>query len=448
MGRLFWKIFLWFLGVLLLLTAAMLWSLRYNTTSQSDNDTLLSRSLNQRLDAVAAIMQYGGPDAVRDFLRNSTQTPLRLWVQDQNGEELLGRHFPLILNPADPSQLISRKAEDDSGNEYRLIIRRPIILEQRLTGATNPSGRTAWAPLLAILIGSALACAWLAWYISRPVRLMRSAVRSLAAGEHKEPVAANLGRRRDELTELATEFDKMAKAIDANQQALRQLLHDVSHELRSPLTRLRLQLGLLEQSGEGSDPEQLAGMDRNLSRLDDLINQVLTMARMEAGDHYQLADYVDITALLGELIDEIRIEAEAKGCRLTAAIPPDERIIPANQELLRRALENVLRNAVRHTLPGQPVTANLTVETEYCEIQIRDKGPGIDPDKLTRIFQPFFRADDARNHTEGFGLGLAIAQRAIRLHQGDITAHNRTDGGLEMVIQLPLSQEIENTPPL
>ena len=439
MGRLFWKIFLWFLAVLLLLIAAMLWSLRFNNTTQSDSDTLLNRSFNQRLDAVAAIMQHGGPDAVRDFLRNSTQTPLRIWVLDQNDEELLGRRFPLRLSLADLSQIISRKIEDKSGKEYRLIIRRPRILEQRLSGATNASSHTAWAPLLIILFSSALACAWLAWYISRPVRLMRTAVRSLTAGENKEPITEKLGRRRDELTELAVEFDKMAKVIDANQQALRQLLHDVSHELRSPLTRLRLQVGLLEQSGEGKDPEQLARMDRNLTRLDDLINQVLTMARMEAGDHYQLADYVDITVLLRELIDDIRIEAEAKGCRLTTAIPPDERIIPANQELLRRALENVLRNAVYHTPPGQPISAELTVQAEYCEIRIRDKGPGIDPDKLARIFQPFFRVDDARNPTKGFGLGLAIAQRAIRIHRGDVTANNLTDGGLEMVIRIPVS---------
>ncbi|MCG8428037.1 MAG: ATP-binding protein, partial [Chromatiales bacterium] len=424
MGRLFWKIFLWFLAVLLLLIATLLWNLRYSSNLNGEHDTILSRALNQRLDAVAAIMQYGGPDAVSDFLRSSTPTPLRLWVLDENNKDLLGRRYPLRLRLIDPAQLISREVKDATGKTYRLVIFRPIVIERRWLGTSNTPNNATWPSLLIILVSSALACAWLAWYISRPVRLLREAAQALTTGETKTSITQKLGRRRDELTDLAAEFDHMAAVLDANQQTLRQLLNDVSHELRSPLTRLRLQVGLLEQGGQSISSEQLARMDRELSRLDDLVNQVLTMARMEADVSYQLTDYVDLVALLQDLVNDISLEAESKNVTLTGTSELDELILPANQELLRRALENVLRNAVHHTPPGKAITAYLSGDADHCEIRIHDSGPGIEPDKLDKIFQPFFRADNSRSHNGGYGLGLAIAQRAIRLHHGEVSAHN------------------------
>ncbi|MEW8509129.1 MAG: HAMP domain-containing sensor histidine kinase [Candidatus Thiodiazotropha sp.] len=437
MGRLFWKIFLWYLLALLLLGAALVASIRFSTEIDDTQESFLVRTLTQRLNAIATIMEHGGPDAVRDFLSKSESMPLQVWVLDADNKDLAGRRYPLWLRLADPVRLLSREVHDAQGNTYQLVIYRPIVVERRLdrNGFVKASG---WTSIAVILLLGACACAWLAWYISRPVRLLHSATIAMSDGVGRAPITPSLGRRHDELTDLAREFDRMSSIVEANQLAQKQLINDISHELRSPLTRLRLQIGLLEKKLDAEQVQHLERMDREVSRLDELVEQVLTMARMETFKDEPLQDYVDLVVLLEELTRVIELEAKAKECRLKLACAQKELVISASKELLRRAIENVLRNAVQHSVPGSTISASLNVYPDYCEILVQDGGQGLDPTLLESIFKPFFRADPSRKSKQGHGLGLAIAKRAVTLHRGLISARNHEQGGLAVTIKLPL----------
>ena len=382
-------------------------------------------------------MEYGGPEAVRDFLSKSGSMPLQVWVLDADNKDLAGRRYPLWLRLADPDRLLSREVHDAQGNTYQLVIYRPIVVERRLSqgGFLKTSG---WTSIAVILLLGAGACAWLAWYISRPVRLLQSATVAMSDGTRRAPVTPRLGRRHDELADLAKAFDRMSSTVEANQLAQKQLINDISHELRSPLTRLRLQIGLLEKQLDVQQMQHLGRMDREVSRLDELVDQVLTMARMETFKDEPLQDYVDLVVLLEELTRTIELEAKVKECHLQLACAPKELVISASKELLRRAIENVLRNAVQHSVPGSTISACLNVYPDHCEILVQDGGEGLEPALLESIFEPFFRADLSRKAKQGHGLGLAIAKRAVNLHRGSISARNHEQGGLELTIKLPI----------
>ncbi|MCU7843271.1 MAG: HAMP domain-containing histidine kinase [Candidatus Thiodiazotropha sp. (ex Monitilora ramsayi)] len=438
MGRLFWKIFLWFLLALVLLGAALVGSIRFSTEIDDEHETFLVRTLTQRLNAIATIMEHGGPDVVRDFLSKSESMPLRVWVLDADNKDLVGRRSPLWLRLADPARLLSREVHDAQGNTYQLVIYRPIAVERRLSRGAVVSSAPGWMPFAVILLLGASACAWLAWYISRPVRLLQSATLAMSDGTRRTPIIPKLGRRHDELADLARAFDSMSSIVEANQLAQKQLINDISHELRSPLTRLRLQIGLLEKQLDVEQVQKLERMDKEVSRLDELVEQVLTMARMETFKDEPLQDYVDLVVLLGELTRAIELEAKAKDCHLQLVCTPSELVISASKELLRRAIENVLRNAVQHSVPGSTISACLNVYPDNCEISVQDGGEGVEPALLESIFEPFFRADPSRKAKQGVGLGLAIAKRAVNLHRGSISARNHEQGGLTVTIRLPL----------
>jgi two-component system OmpR family sensor kinase len=215
--------------------------------------------------------------------------------------------------------------------------------------------------------------------------------------------------------------------------AQRRLMHDVSHELRSPLARLQAAIGLARQN-----PEKLEGslerIEREVTRLDELVGEALTLARLESGAPEAAVETVDLADLVADVAEDARFEAQAADRQL-ALQSVDKLLVRGHSELLHRAVENVVRNAVKYTASGTEVELDLLMAGERAVLVVSDRGPGIPPDELERVFEPFYRISGDMG--KGFGLGLAIARRAVMAHGGCISAHNREGGGLRVKIDLP-----------
>ncbi|HKR28390.1 MAG TPA: ATP-binding protein, partial [Acidobacteriaceae bacterium] len=242
--------------------------------------------------------------------------------------------------------------------------------------------------------------------------------------------------RGDEFGDLARDFNTMAERIEDLLSSQRQLISDVSHELRSPLTRIQLAVDLVRKRG-GDDPA-LSRMQADLERLEHLIARLLTLARVEAGAAAKW-ERLDLTGLLTEIAADAQLEARQRNCTVVFSEAAASSVM-GDEYLLRSALENVVRNAVYYTAPGTEVLITLAPAAAggMAVLTVSDYGPGVPEPELQNIFRPFYRVGDARDQQSGgAGLGLAIASRVIQLHHGTIAASNRPTGGLEVKIQLP-----------
>jgi len=442
MGRLFWKIFAWFTLTALLIALVLLAISRLSQPQGGTAQVLLERGMEQRLDTVEALLAYGGAPALQAYLERRGDRRPRVWVLDADtGEDLLGRRVPRRVRTLSSEQQMTRAIIADDGREYRLLMYRPPArLASPLNSRWRQLRQTLPAPqrLLLFLVASVLASAWLAWYLTRPIRVLSAGARQLAAGEQTRPLTPQLGGRQDELTALASEFDRMNDALQARQQAFQQLLNDISHELRSPLTRLRLRFALLERQQRPLSADEEVAVTGELDRLESLIDQVLTLARLDADSHYQREDHIDLPALVAALCDQIALEAEVKGCQIRYLSEAPATVLRVNAELIRRAFENVIRNAVSHSPAGAPVEVELCREVDGLRVEIRDQGEGVPETALAQMFSPFVRLESSRPRG-GYGLGLAITQRAVQLHQGQVRAFNRASGGLAVEIRLPIA---------
>jgi two-component system sensor histidine kinase CpxA len=248
-------------------------------------------------------------------------------------------------------------------------------------------------------------------------------------------LAARVGsQRRDELGQLARTFDQMADRIQILMTAERRLLLDISHELRSPLARLSVAVELA-RSGEDAE-SHLNRIQKEADRLNSLVGELLQVTRAEGDPSQRRLEQVPIGALVAEVVDDCTIEAEARGCRLHLA-GSEAVTLAGDAELLRRAVENVVRNAIRHAPAGTAVEVSVTSESGQVLVTVRDYGSGVPEESLSRIFDPFYRVDTDRNRNSGgVGLGLAIAKRAVELHKGRLSATN-ANPGLLVKLELP-----------
>jgi signal transduction histidine kinase len=274
-------------------------------------------------------------------------------------------------------------------------------------------------------------CYWLALYLTRPVRRIQKAVERFGRGDL---TARTQSDRGDELGELARTFDRMADRIETLLAAERRLLLDISHELRSPLARLGVAVELA-RSGDDTDLT-LNRIQKESDRLNSLVSQLLQVTRAEGDPGSLHRDPVRIDELVQEIVDDSAIEAAAKGC--TVHYDAGEPVtISGDPELLRRAVENVLRNAIRYAPRDTAVDVSIARLASAAVVQIRDRGPGVPDDALPRIFDPFYRVEPDRNRISGgIGLGLSIARRAVELHKGTIRAANASPG-LMIAMEFP-----------
>lgn len=289
-------------------------------------------------------------------------------------------------------------------------------------------------------LASLAVAALLAWYLLKPIRNLRQAFDAAAQGDLDVRIGGNMGRRRDELADLGHDFDGMAARLKLLMDGQRRLLHDVSHELRSPLARLQAAVGLTRQQ-PGNVDGWMDRIERESIRMDKLVDELLTLSRVEAGMGADRGDNVDLVELVNDVVQDASFEVDPASVRV--AFDMDLATLGAvsirgNAETLHRALENVVRNAARHTPPGARVHIagwRGRVRREI-HIMIGDEGPGVPAAELQSIFEPFFRGAAARE-TRGHGLGLAIARRVIEAHGGSIRASNLAPVGLAVEICLP-----------
>lgn len=489
MRSLFLKIFLWFwLAIVLVAGAAMLSAFWLRPAPDAEAARwrhFVGSILSIQGRAAVEIFQRNGPTALREHLeREEHAVGRQLLLFDRQGAELTGRPMPasavnLALDarasaPGDVSRsvdaaLVATPVQDSTGELYVIMSElpagpaRPVTaaapqqtdeprephahlsprkppLAARLLRDLTEQPQTLGLVILAVIVTGGAVCYGLARYLTSPVRKLSAATRRLASGELAARVGPHLGKRRDELGNLGRDFDLMAERLEALVSGQRQLLRDISHELRSPLARLSVALGLARRATPAEANPPLDRIEREAERLNDLIGQLLTLSRLESGAAQPESVPIALTPLIQQIAADADFEAVGRGRHVAFAAAADCTVV-GSPELLRRAIENVIRNAVQHTREGSPVDVSLRCETgpvPRAVIEVRDHGPGV-PDAAQRdIFRPFYRVDDARDRTSGgTGLGLAITAQAVRWHGGTVSATNAEGGGLAVRIDLP-----------
>lgn len=457
MQRLYWKFFasFWialvlFAGTSLLVTAYYLDRLRDQQDARAPRD-----HYRERIAEARSIAGRQGIAGLQTWAREvDRQDAVPLLLLDDSGHDLLQRKVPVpVLDHWQRHRFSDEERQEGERRHLDPLVTLPdgrhfyvaadfqgVTLERILV---RP--RVIAAPLLLGTLISALVCYLLARYLTAPIERLRRASEAYAAGDLSHRVGPSMGTRRDEIVDLALAFDRMAERLNDLMLSHKQLLRDVSHELRSPLARLQAALGLARQRSAAIVQPELDRIERETERLNELIAQLLSLARLETGLRATPLEPIDLVEILTSIITDAELEAAARQCRLLAHLAGT---LPmrGDARLLHSALENVVRNAIRYTAPGTRVEIVASLRHaahEQIVIAVTDRGPGVAPQLLPRIFEPFVRVDEARERSGGgYGLGLAIAKRAVFLHGGDIVAHNAADGGLCVTISLPFAPAI------
>jgi two-component system, OmpR family, sensor kinase len=442
---LFLRIFLSFWAAMLLVllsTAAIAWY-RFNQGQSADSNELAAQ--------VAARLDKDGLAGVRDWIAESEKKYIgrRIFVVDYTGIDILGRTLPArqqsYVRRLERAGLLSKGVPRDREPNPLLLYpqffdRDDSVYTLMIESSVGPWGALRTPDVRVGLLAFALAisglvCWWLARYVSKPVERLQSSARSLAAGNLDSRVGEEFSRRHDELGVLARDFDTMADHVRALIASKESLLRAMSHELRAPLARLRVALSLARR---GSDvPRQYDRIELEAERLDVIIGQMLQLSHLRAVEPTLPREPVDLTTLLTEIVEDARIEASAvnKNVEWTPTMRVE---IEGDYDLMRSAIENVLRNAVRFTKEGTAVAVAMMREGGDTRIVIEDHGPGVPENELAKIFEPFHRVAESRDRDSGgTGLGLAIAARIVNLYSGEVVARNRSGGGLSVEIRLP-----------
>jgi two-component system, OmpR family, sensor histidine kinase CpxA len=451
MKSLFLKIFLSFWGALaLFVLLAILVTLAFRPRSSSW-EALLATALNDSVNAY----EQGGRPALRQYIDNLEKTQhVRAYLFNENMEELAHRSAPEwaarvagggpriphegFIFPSPPPVLRDSRASSDGLHRYTFVLSPPpgprLFLGPR--GLPLPG-------LVILVISSGLVCYVLAWVLTLPIVRLRAATQQLAGGNLTARAGAPTSGRRDEVAGLMRDFDAMAERLQNLVEAQSRLLNDISHELRSPLARLNVALGLARQRSGSEALDMLDRIELEAARLNELIGRLLTLARLEDGEQNVPATAVALDEVVLAVAEDAEFEAQARGCHVRSEIPPGDWSVRGQASLLHSAIENVVRNAIRYTREGTTVEIQLEKkigpEGSQAVVAISDCGSGVPPAALEKLFQPFYRLDDDRGRqTGGVGLGLAITERAVRFHGGKVAAFNRPEGGLRLEIRLPL----------
>jgi two-component system sensor histidine kinase CpxA len=338
----------------------------------------------------------------------------------------------------------ARPVVSPSGRHYIFVV--------RFRQPSGPPGFLTPVRIAVSILIAGLVCYLLGLYLTLPLKKLQSTVKAFAGGNLDVRVGPEMGNRRDELADLGHEFDEMAERIAALISSQKRLLADISHELRSPLARLTVALELARKNTNGKGLSALDRIEQESERVNKLVGQLLALTRLESGAESVPPETVVFEELVQQVIDDAAFEARPlhKGVK---TIVLDQCRVRGSAELLRSAVENVVRNAVRYTAEGTAVEVALRWHMETAVLTVRDHGPGVPETELQHIFEPFYRVSEARERSSGgVGLGLSIAERTVKLHGGTIHAENTTDG-LLITIELPLApvpvtarQPLENLP--
>ena len=330
---------------------------------------------------------------------------------------------------------LAAMVKGESGKRYLAAINLPNQppTQHLLKGITH--GLLGWRLLLLLLL-TALVCYLLARSLTAPIGRLRLATKKFAAGDLTTRIGTKI-KGNNEIAELAHDFDEMAEKIETMVGRQKDLLRDISHELRSPLTRLGIALELTRQQQTGeTQTKSLNRIELEAQRLNTMIGQLLNLASIENSSG-ELSHHFDLSKLLAELVVDANFEAKSHQCQV-ALTSPDELKYHGEKNLLSQALENIIRNAIHYTAADTTINVMLQATEHMVTIQITDQGDGVPEESLTKLFEPFYRVADARDRQSGgTGIGLAIAERAIKIHGGTIIAKNTSSEGLTIEINLP-----------
>ena len=456
MRSLFLKIFLFFWVTVLLIGAAVVitWSLQPEIVF-TRWQALMTEALATHAQNAAEIFERQGPGAAANYIQRLNYAGrMQAVLEDERGQPLIGkpsgegaRLAAHVIETGQPEFMIRPRVAYNvqlgtgpSGRHYVLVTEMPRAGPFFAFRATTSTQVLRWT--LAILI-SGVICYLLTRYITGPILRLRAAARELAAGNLGARAGGAMENRRDELGQLVRDFNQMADRIEVLLDSERQLIRDISHELRSPLARLNVALGLARQRAGAEAAPQLDRIEREAERLNEMIGRLLTLARLEGAVAPSQQQPVLLSELVREVAEDAEFEAESRHCRVQVNAA-DECNTLGNPDLLRSAVENVVRNAVRYTAEGTEVQIDLNLVgsngMQWAAIRVRDHGPGLPESELNNVFRPFYRVANAREReTGGTGLGLAISERAVRLHGGTIHAFNAPGGGLLVEMRLPAS---------
>jgi signal transduction histidine kinase len=444
--RLFWKIFISFWLAQMAFIAYM--GIRANQLFSTQGPLWqLSAQKTMPLIGQAALQQFqsGGQPALKaELAKHSDPERIHYWLLDPKGDDLTGVPYPQPVMEALTAHRAGRSA-GDQGNHAVLFANikdaggKPYTLVGHYLLNRSSSLFRGEGLVRAIFISSLLSgltCLLLAHYLTRPIRVLRGATQQLASGDLDARAGKDLGNRSDEIADLVRDFDRMADRIGDLLQSQRRLLSDVSHELRSPLARLRVALALSRRTEDAAQNTSHDRIEREVERLDELIGRILTLSRLESGQVNPPMEQLDLNQIAEEVVEDAKYEADRTGHSVKLESAGQMRV-NGNEDLLRSAIENVVRNAIYYTTGAEPVTVRLSTQNGSAVITVRDHGAGVPDAILPDLFRPFYRADDSRmTGTGGTGLGLAIAEKAVKLHGGSISARNASPNGLivEMIV--------------
>ena len=278
------------------------------------------------------------------------------------------------------------------------------------------------------------------------MKQLREGLRALAHGKFEIRIAEKMRGRRDEIADLANDFDASAARLDDLRTSQQRLFHDISHELRSPLSRLQAAIGVLQQN-PAKVGAMLDRMNREIQRIDSMVGEILTLARLGGRPQTPLSTQaVDIIDLLNAIVADASFEGKPRGIRI-ALEGVTSFVADVNGELIYRALENVVRNALKYSPDMSDVNVLAVIKDDVLRVTVSDQGPGVSAEELHGIFEPFFQGERTTTH-DGFGLGLAIAKQAIERHGGQISAKVKSAGGLDVTLEIPRFQNAVNQSPL
>ncbi|GGA24357.1 HAMP domain-containing sensor histidine kinase [Dyella nitratireducens] len=422
--------------------------------------SFITFSMQQDFDwpalAQAAEQAYekGGPGGLNDWVRQQREQGVDATLYEK-GVPLRDIRLPPSIRDVLPDWLASGNdialhpwpgfyvaVQNVTGTDGRV---RQLVAVSSSRSRIPP--RTRGKILLGVQLGLSLLMIaaigwWVARSVSRPVEAMREATHKMATGEFTTRVDRRWSNKHDELGQLARDFNGMAERIEHLVAHDRGVLQDLSHELRSPLARLHLILDLAQHS---VSPEEAAAhferAEHEISRMDRMTAEMLALSRLEGGLPGMVRESVDLVALTRDRVAATRIDAEARGIALQMT-DDGPATVQGSSILLERALDNVIANAIKFSPSGGVVQIVLGHRESFAELRVSDNGPGVPEEELHLMFRPFFRGTNAAQ-ASGHGLGLAIVQRVMQAHGGEVTAGNLGDGGLEVIMRLPLQMTAE-----
>ncbi len=464
MKRLYWKIF----GFLLLAQLATILTISSGFLLHQRNRMLNSEGVEISppartvIQSASATLQHGGKPALEALLKEwqFRRMPQVLAI-DAEGNELLNRSYSeqalataqsLIANDATQSvNAITLGADEQitlfvpdtgrgfhqphSGRPPHMHHDGPPPVPPALLEPRHSRGLPIW-PIIASTLVSLIFAAIIAWYFSKPIQLLHSAFSKGAKGELDSHIAEQMGNREDALSDLGKDFDTMATRLGKLIKGQKRLLNHVSHELRSPLSRMQIAIGLAKQNAE-KIPSSLDRIQLESERMDQLIGELLQLSKLESGVSALNKQTVNLSHLVQDMLNDASFEAAEKNITVKSNISEDC-IINCDAELIYRAIENIVRNALKYTDHDTIVSVSLTKTKHHLLVNVSDQGDGVDDHALEDIFQPFVRTNHAQPK-HGYGIGLALAKQVIEAHNGIISAANHpSHKGLTVSIQLPI----------